>query len=123
MHTSPTSRRDIGNTWEDIACKYLESRGYTIIERNWQIKGGEIDIIAAKDGHYHCIEVRYRKNERFGHPLDTLTAKKRFTLKRSLFLYMYTKNIDPEFIQVDFLGIMPQGDGHRVWYIPNISLE
>ncbi len=38
--------RSIGSDGEQIASDYLSRQGYSIHERNWQIRGGEIDIIA-----------------------------------------------------------------------------
>ena len=40
--------KKLGDKGEDRACKYLEAKGYSIIERNWRDKQGEIDIIAEK---------------------------------------------------------------------------
>lgn len=45
---------------EEIAALYLIDKGYTIIERNWRCKIGEIDIIAKKDGFLCFIEVKRR---------------------------------------------------------------
>jgi Holliday junction resolvase-like predicted endonuclease len=53
MHT-----REKGQIGETIACGYLVSRGYKIVERNYQKKWGEIDIIATKDSVLHFVEVK-----------------------------------------------------------------
>ena len=37
-------RKDTGNIGEDIVAKYLEEKGYEIIERNFRCKLGEIDM-------------------------------------------------------------------------------
>lgn len=50
--------REKGNMGEDIACQYLEGRGFFIQERNHLRKWGEIDIIAVKDGVLHFVEVK-----------------------------------------------------------------
>ena len=38
--------KEIGNFGEMAVCKYLEKYGYTVLKRNYRIRGGEIDIIA-----------------------------------------------------------------------------
>lgn len=53
-----TKRRILGDLGEDIACKYLEKKGFSIIERNYLRKWGEIDIITEKENKVHFIEVK-----------------------------------------------------------------
>ncbi len=48
----------IGRIGEDIAAKYLENRGYQIIQRNYRKKWGEIDIVVEKDDVLHFVEVK-----------------------------------------------------------------
>jgi hypothetical protein len=50
--------RKLGNIAEDIAYEYICDLGYQIIERNFTLQGGEIDIIAVKDEVLHFIEVK-----------------------------------------------------------------
>lgn len=67
---------EIGKQYEDKACKYLEDKGFQIIERNYTCLYGEIDIIA-KDGEYTVfIEVKYRHNDEFCKPIEAVTACK-----------------------------------------------
>lgn len=53
-----SQRRKLGNTGEDIACQFLERKGYTVIERNYLKPWGEIDIICRKGSVYHMVEVK-----------------------------------------------------------------
>lgn len=50
--------KKLGNLGEDIAARYLENKGFCIIERNYWKKFGEIDIVAQKRGSIHFIEVK-----------------------------------------------------------------
>lgn len=61
--------RNIGNKGENIACIFLERRGFVIIARNYQRKWGEIDIIAEKEGIIHFCEVK-SITHRFSHITD-----------------------------------------------------
>ena len=54
--------RIIGNEGENRAAAFLEAKGFSIIERNWRTKGGEIDIIAYKDETLVFVEVKSLPN-------------------------------------------------------------
>lgn len=49
---------EIGKIGESIATKWLESHKYSIIQRNYFKKWGEIDIIASKNSRMHFVEVK-----------------------------------------------------------------
>lgn len=53
-----TEKQKIGRLGEDIAQKYLENKGFSVIGQNYLKKCGEIDIIAQKRGIIHFIEVK-----------------------------------------------------------------
>ncbi len=55
---SKRDTRRVGNLGESIACKFLLQKGYAIIDRNFRIKAGEIDIIATRGQKIHFIEVK-----------------------------------------------------------------
>ncbi len=66
----------IGQKAESIVADYLEKQGHTIITRNHKTKFYEIDIISTKGNHIYFTEVKYRKNNLHGTPLDTITKQK-----------------------------------------------
>jgi len=47
-----------GKIGENIACRFLENGGFMILERNYQKKWGEIDIVAEKSNKLHFFEVK-----------------------------------------------------------------
>lgn len=54
--TSPTQK--IGETGENIAVKFLMKQGFSIIERNYTKKWGEIDVVGQKGNKLHFFEVK-----------------------------------------------------------------
>ena len=56
IFTSQTQK--IGEIGEDLACKFLEKGGFSVIERNYTKKWGELDIVAEKDNKIHFVEVK-----------------------------------------------------------------
>lgn len=55
---NPTEKQVVGRIGENSACDYLKKHGYTIIDRNYLRKWGEIDIVAKKDRKIHFVEVK-----------------------------------------------------------------
>lgn len=53
-----TEKRKIGDLGEEIACRFLVKKGFSIVERNYLKKWGEIDIVALKDKKIYFIEVK-----------------------------------------------------------------
>src|SRR5512140_3876948 len=72
---SPTTT-ETGATGESIATRFLEARGYRIVERNFRCKLGELDLVARDCGVLCFIEVRSRGDGGHGHPAETVTRGK-----------------------------------------------
>lgn len=68
---------ELGARGEEAAARFLEKRGYTILERNWTCIAGEADIIALDDEGIHFVEVKTRRGEGKGFPEEAVDAKKR----------------------------------------------
>lgn len=60
LHMKQVSKdsRKIGSLGETVACEYLQRSGFTIIERNYSVPAGEIDIICSLDATIHFVEVK-----------------------------------------------------------------
>ena len=58
MKKFTSNSQKIGKLGEDIACKYLIGKGFSLVERNYTKKWGEIDIIAEKNGKIYFVEVK-----------------------------------------------------------------
>ena len=83
----------IGNLGEDEAVRILKKQGYIIIERNYTVRGGEIDIIA-RDGEYICfVEVKLRKSNNYGTPAEMITPYKKTRLIKAARLYALKKGL------------------------------
>ena len=90
------NNRDLGSRYEEHAAAYLETRGYRILERNFRCCFGEIDLIARHEKYLVFIEVKYRKTEEQGSPLEAVTLKKQRTIFKVAQYYMVSHRIPME---------------------------
>ena len=71
------TRKKTGEYGEKVAEKYLNNRGYKTIAKNFHSQGGEIDLIMKNsDNVFVFVEVKTRRNDKFGSPKDAITKKK-----------------------------------------------
>ncbi|MHB2025922.1 MAG: YraN family protein [Elusimicrobiota bacterium] len=83
--------RESGARAEDMAAKFLESRGFLILERNFLCRMGEIDLVAKDGEEIVFVEVRFRSRPDFGTAAQTISrAKKKRIIKTAVF-YAQTK--------------------------------
>ena len=108
------NKRKTGNAYERRAASYLVSNGVSILELNFALRGGEIDIIAKDNETYAFIEVKYRKNNSCGHPSESVTINKQRTICRIATLYKKIKKLpDTGSFRFDVISIL--GD-EIIWY-------
>ena len=62
MKNFTSDSQKIGKLGEDVACKFLMKHGFSILERNYTKKWGEIDIVAKKESKIYFIEVKSKSS-------------------------------------------------------------
>ena len=94
-----TDKKQIGDLGEDVAAYYLKKNGYNILKRNFRIKGGEIDIIAVKDGVIAFTEVKTRSPDPLVSGFEAVTPKKQKLIINASEQYSirYPHNFQPRF--------------------------
>ncbi|HJX70582.1 MAG TPA: YraN family protein [Bacteroidales bacterium] len=83
-----------GREGEQLAAKFLQEKGYNILETNWRYRHKEIDIIAVRDNEIVFVEVKTRKNTDFGYPEEAVDCNKQKHLIDAAEAYMIDKNLD-----------------------------
>ena len=83
--------RHIGREYEDAATLYLENKGYRILDRNYQVRVGEIDIVAKNGKYIVFVEVKYRSNNHVGLPGEAVDGRKRKRISKVALYYLNQK--------------------------------
>lgn len=109
------NRRKIGQEQEKLAAKYLEEKGYEILERNYRIRTGEIDLIARDARYLVFIEVKYRKNLQMGDPLEAVDVRKQQRIYQTARYYLHQKKWENMPCRFDVIGIT----GTQICHIRN----
>ena len=86
MQKSRTTR-ETGNIGEEAVAEFLKAHGYEILERNFTVRGGEIDIIAFKEGRLVFVEVKTRSPDALSAGERAVTKRKRSFLLRAAGIY------------------------------------
>jgi len=104
----PTKQEE-GKEGEERAVKTLKKEGYTILEKNFRTRFGEIDIIAEEKGCLVFVEVKKRNTPNFGDPFHAINQRKRQHLIKSALFYMKSHGSFNRKVRFDVVGIDRDG--------------
>lgn len=94
-----------GRYGEDLACQFLKKQGYRILDRNYRIRGGEIDIVARDGDTLVFVEVKARFSHDFGLPAESMTPGKIRALLKTAMFYVLKINWGNQEYRLDFVSI------------------
>jgi len=115
------SKQDLylGKKGEERAIDLLKDNGYKILVRNYKTKLGEIDIIASDKGTICFIEVKTRQSERFGLPIEAISASKQRQISKVALTYLKEKKLLDKKARFDVVSILYSQDTPRLDLIKN----
>lgn len=135
----------IGKKGEDLAVEYLKKKGYKILERNFQGRQGEIDIIALqqvqgkpsqvqnkpfhelgksiKENVLVFVEVKTRRSAQFGTPLESIRHTKLSSIEITGQLYKLHHSKLPEAMRIDAVAVELDelGSPTKIEHLENIG--
>lgn len=94
-----------GKLGEKIATNYLTSKGSKILQTNYRLKFGEVDIIAKINKDIVFIEVKARSNINFGYPAEAVTLKKQRKIRNVAKYYIVKNKLEKASIRFDVIEI------------------
>jgi putative endonuclease len=118
----PGPKQRTGAFGESKAAEYIEKRGDEILDRNWRIREGEVDLISlSPDGIFHFIEVKTRSSLAFGHPFEAINRDKAHRMQRLALAWLATHGCLGCEYAIDVVAILLASDGsHTLEYRGNI---
>lgn len=102
------THNETGKLGEDVAARYLQGKGYQILDRNWRWHKKELDIIAFDNNLLVFIEVKTRKYGSLENPKDAVTIKKQKLIIIAANAYIEAKNIEKE-VRLDIISVILKG--------------
>lgn len=101
------NNRQFGDMGEEIAVKYLKDNSYEIVARNVHYsRFCELDIVAKQKNTLVFVEVKTRKNNDFGTPLEAVTKSKYANIKKGVLKYL--EDNPAKNYRIDVIGITLQ---------------
>lgn len=113
------NKSDTGKLGEQYVCTYLAEHGYRIVERNYRIKGGEIDIIAENGDYIAFVEVKSRKPDSMVSGFEAVNKRKKSLIIKTAVDYCckHPNTLQPRFDVAQV--IISEGKVLSIDYISN----
>ena len=106
----PTTKKEIGDYGESRAAEYLQQKNYVILERNFRVKAGEIDIVALQRSCIVFVEVKTRRNDYLLEAREAVTRSKQEKIRRAAKEYIATKGILFKEVRFDVIEYYTQSN-------------
>jgi putative endonuclease len=120
------SANDAGASGEAFVMGRLIRAGYEILDRNWRVRGGELDIVALDDKVLVFVEVKVRTGERINTAEEALDERKLARLMSAAETYIDAHAEHHDRIwRVDLVAVTlsPSGAVRRYTHVENVTME
>lgn len=106
------SAAKLGLIGEDFVARTLVNRGLKVLDRNWRIKEGELDLVVEdREGMIVFVEVKARSSISHGDPLESITQEKAFRIQRLALAWLATHQRLGSRYRIDVAGILVARSG------------
>lgn len=96
-----------GRLGEKLALEYLNSKGYTILEKNYRNKIGEVDIIAYDQEILTFIEVKTRNSYEYGYAYESVNSRKQKKIINASLMYLQKFKLHDVQVRFDIIEVYP----------------
>jgi len=104
---------------QQAAEKHLQNKGYAILERNYRTMAGEIDLIARLENYVVFVEVKYRKNTKYGYPREAVNVTKQKRIINTAMQYIAEKQLTSQDFRFDVIEVLADEQLMKIMHIEN----
>jgi len=109
----------LGKEGERVAERYLQKKGYKLVERNYRCTVGELDLIVLDRRVVVFVEVKTRTSHGFGSPLEAVEFRKQRKMIQAAQYYLAEKRLQQRDARFDVVGVSWAGREPLVEHIEN----
>lgn len=113
------ARQAFGELGERIAERWLRRSGWRVVERRFRSGHRDIDLVMEREGTVAFVEVKARRGDRFGTPVEAVNWRKQKELSRSATVWIARHGRADTSYRFDVVGVLVEGERVRVRHVPN----
>jgi putative endonuclease len=111
------ARQAFGKLGERIAERWLRRDGWAVVDRRFRNGRRDIDLVVRRENTIAFVEVKARKGEDFGGPVEAVNWRKQRELTRSAQVWIDRHGQAAEDYRFDVIGVLVQGDRVRIRHV------
>jgi len=109
----------LGEEGERIAEAWLVQRGWRILDRRFRSGHRDLDLVAERSGVVAFVEVKARRGQSFGHPVEAVNWRKQRELTRSAAVWIARFGGSKQLFRFDVVGVLMGESGNRIRHVEN----
>jgi putative endonuclease len=121
MSESTAGHLALGRKGENLAARYLESRGLVVLSRNWRCPDGELDLVLTDGRTLIVCEVKTRTSTEFGTPAEAVSHEKAQRVRRLAHRWLNTYRVGWCELRFDIVSVLwPAGHIPRIDHLVGV---
>lgn len=109
----------LGELGERIAERWLRERGWRVVQRRFRSGHRDIDLVVEQEGVVAFVEVKARRGEQFGDPVEAVNWRKQKELGRSARVWVARHGRQDDAYRFDVIGVLVEGPRVRIRHVAN----
>jgi putative endonuclease len=109
----------LGELGERLAERWLGGRGWRVLHRRFRSGHRDIDLVVERDGTVAFVEVKTRRGDRFGDPVEAVHWRKQRELTRSARVWLDRFGRSNQTYRFDVVGVLVTGERVRIRHVEN----